>query len=337
MSLGKLIRDIRVKSGLTQIEFARRLYKDQRTICAYERNRIQPPVDFLMQLSREFGVQILIGNKVDIYKESNMKDEIFKFITEHLTDEDYLLDELIEYENILTDYSDQLPIGFIEKIEEWGLEKEKIKGIISKDEYEQLGIFYLGDYRSITLCWCDHDSNDDWLERHSENPRRNEETCEEGDKYLYWMNELWSVYLQRDFPNITREELIMALYSCIDALFLINDERIYDLGNLDVTKLKEYKSDISLTQSTIPAIAITYKDKENNINIEFLPYNKEALMHIKEGYYNERTFIESVKLEIPSDDIVICTNGEYYMGLVVVTKAYYEKRLSEARTKWEMV
>lgn len=56
MSLGKRIREYRIKRGLTQMQLAVRLQMTEANISSYERDKSAPPSDKLNQLSDILGV-----------------------------------------------------------------------------------------------------------------------------------------------------------------------------------------------------------------------------------------------------------------------------------------
>lgn len=56
MSLGKRIREYRIKRGLTQMQLAARLQMTEANISSYERDKSAPPSDKLNQLSDILGV-----------------------------------------------------------------------------------------------------------------------------------------------------------------------------------------------------------------------------------------------------------------------------------------
>ncbi|QGG57421.1 helix-turn-helix domain-containing protein [Paenibacillus sp. B01] len=56
MSLGKRIREYRVKRGLTQMQLATKLQMSEANISSYERDKSAPPSDKLSQLAELLGV-----------------------------------------------------------------------------------------------------------------------------------------------------------------------------------------------------------------------------------------------------------------------------------------
>lgn len=55
---GIRLREVRIKSGLTQKETAKRFNISPSTLNRYERNDRIPPIDFLMEFSIAFGVKL---------------------------------------------------------------------------------------------------------------------------------------------------------------------------------------------------------------------------------------------------------------------------------------
>lgn len=54
--LGNVIRELRLASGLNQVEFARKLSVTKQTISNWENNNIQPSIDMLGKIADFFNV-----------------------------------------------------------------------------------------------------------------------------------------------------------------------------------------------------------------------------------------------------------------------------------------
>lgn len=65
-TIGKRIRILRKKSGLTQAELARRLYVSNNTVSSWERDRTRPDIIIIVQIAEIFHVSLnylLVGEK----------------------------------------------------------------------------------------------------------------------------------------------------------------------------------------------------------------------------------------------------------------------------------
>ena len=58
MNIGKKIKNLRIKSGLSQEELAKRIGVSRESISHYENGRVIPPIDVLELIAKELGVPI---------------------------------------------------------------------------------------------------------------------------------------------------------------------------------------------------------------------------------------------------------------------------------------
>ena len=322
MDLSELILKIRKEFNLSQDILARRLYRDQRTISAYERGKITPPIDFLTQVSQEFDLEISIkNNEFTLKRRLSMREQIYNFIVNNTITNDYLLEELLSYEELIDKYGRQLPNNLSELLSTAHIESKNIVGVLCKDNRDEIGIFYFGKYKSRILFWHPLYTNvelpDDFK---IETPDDKELEGEESkSKYTFLKNELWIALLQRDIDNVTDEELIQALYSTIHSLIVTKDSRINNLMELDTKELKSYINDISLSSETVKTLAIVYSDifDKDKYLVTFELFHKKHFSGCSK--YHE-------VIDIPSNEILACTqynlSGE---DLIVLHSEYYEK------------
>ena len=83
--IGKRIKELRKKFGLTQVELGKKLNVTKVSVCCYELGTRTPSLDTLIDLSNVFNVNLdyLIGN--DIYVISDQTEEYgFKISKEEL-------------------------------------------------------------------------------------------------------------------------------------------------------------------------------------------------------------------------------------------------------------
>ncbi len=73
VSYGIIIKNIRKRKGLTQLELANKIGLDKTTISAYEREKIMPPTDVFFRICEICQAEILfdINNKVYTIKNLN--------------------------------------------------------------------------------------------------------------------------------------------------------------------------------------------------------------------------------------------------------------------------
>ena len=247
MGVAEEIFKIRTKLGLTQKEFARKMNRDQRTICSYEKGRIEPPLDFFMELTKKFNLKIKIGTDISIEKENldtamDLKMEIYNFLISNVVDEDFLKDELINYETIILKYKDMLPKNFIEYISSNNIDTSKIVGTITKDEFSQLGLYYMGEKNAVTILYCSEENNIRW----EENPRIQMWEAESNVQMYSYDNPLLLVYIQRDFDIMSKEDFIIAFYSCICSIDILGDISKVSFEAFNVEELKKYLNDMTL-------------------------------------------------------------------------------------------
>ncbi|MBQ6334138.1 MAG: helix-turn-helix transcriptional regulator [Erysipelotrichaceae bacterium] len=71
MELGSRIKDFRTKAGLTQEEFAERLYVSRQTISSWENDKSYPDIHSLLMMSDLFAISLdtLIKGDIEIMKE----------------------------------------------------------------------------------------------------------------------------------------------------------------------------------------------------------------------------------------------------------------------------
>lgn len=58
MNIGERIKELRIKLGLSQLEFANRVGVSRQSLSHYETGRVIPPIDVLETIAKEFGVSI---------------------------------------------------------------------------------------------------------------------------------------------------------------------------------------------------------------------------------------------------------------------------------------
>ncbi len=80
--IGENIRSIRLKSGLTQAQFAESLKKSQSTIYSYECGAILPSFDVLMKISQIYGIPI--GHIMGIEWQPVSQDVLHRIYTIYL-------------------------------------------------------------------------------------------------------------------------------------------------------------------------------------------------------------------------------------------------------------
>ena len=83
--IGKRIKELRKKAGLTQVELGKKINVTKVSVCCYELGTRTPSLDTLVDLSNIFNVNLdyLLGN--DIYVVSDQKEEYgFKLSEEEL-------------------------------------------------------------------------------------------------------------------------------------------------------------------------------------------------------------------------------------------------------------
>ena len=70
MELGSRIKDFRTKAGLTQEEFAERLYVSRQTISSWENDKSYPDIHSLLMMSDLFAISLdtLIKGDIEIMK-----------------------------------------------------------------------------------------------------------------------------------------------------------------------------------------------------------------------------------------------------------------------------
>lgn len=316
MNIGEEIVKIRtVIANCSQQAFADILYKDQRTVSSYERNIISPPVDVLQQIAKEFNVKIEITPTGIIVKEivdmkKDIREEMYNFIMNNALSDDFKKSDLLDYECLVREYKDRLPIGFEEDIERLGITKEKVCGAITKDEYEQLGIFYMGENKGTTLLYCSEENNKWWYDEGRYRVISDDTTSV---VYKYGNNPLWLVYLERDIENINKETFIKTFYSSIFGLIIESDERVENLKNLDIDALKEYTDDYSVDKEYVKAYIWDRGDGYVIIDRYF------------EGDdYNEYYKAYKCLVEIPSKEILLCPINSLGESNIVVSKEYRE-------------
>ena len=75
MTTGMLIREARLRAGLTQIELAQRSDKDRAQLARWERDAVQPSLETLRELIRACGLELTFGlaNYDDSYDEWILK------------------------------------------------------------------------------------------------------------------------------------------------------------------------------------------------------------------------------------------------------------------------
>ena len=64
MTVQELVKNIRTDNELTQQQLADLVHRDQRTVAAYESGKIIPSIDVMLQLSRLFEVDIILGKDI---------------------------------------------------------------------------------------------------------------------------------------------------------------------------------------------------------------------------------------------------------------------------------
>ena len=82
MYLGKRIKELRLKKGLTQLELANLLFVNDRTISKWEQERGNPDVSVIPQLANILGVSIdylMTGKEYNSSKENNKNESIEYF------------------------------------------------------------------------------------------------------------------------------------------------------------------------------------------------------------------------------------------------------------------
>lgn len=96
--VGKRIRELREKKGLTQKALARQLNMNTRTLGFYETGDRNPPIDVLNQLADFFDVSVdFLLNRTDIpnlYKEKDIIEKQKKEMNKYFTIEE--LEEFIQ-------------------------------------------------------------------------------------------------------------------------------------------------------------------------------------------------------------------------------------------------
>ncbi len=81
MYLGKRIKELRIKKGLTQLELANSLFLDDRTISKWEQERGNPNIDIIPSLAKILGVSIdyLFNGKEYIPTQDHIIEEAVKY------------------------------------------------------------------------------------------------------------------------------------------------------------------------------------------------------------------------------------------------------------------
>lgn len=320
-NVAKEIIKLRNGLGLTQTDFAKRLGKDQRTISAYENGVVWPPVDILHQIAEEFNVKVEISTEYVKFKEldsinDNIRKQICAFILNNVVSDDFKQEDLIEYKYLVERYKDKLPSYFEDKVNELYLDKSKIVGAVSKDNYRWLYVYYMNDDRALLLF--KQDSVFEWennlysfdifdLENYFD------EKIDPEYLYVYDSNPLWLAYLQRDIDVISKEALVAAFRTCIDTLLTLKDERHRLLDLMDIEKLKEYIDDYSLGKETVEAVITKYIDIDNNDHLRVAISSPQQF----EFFINKAPH---ALVNIPSNEIILC--GDF--DEIILNKDYYK-------------
>lgn len=80
MMLGKRIRMLRHKSGMTQGDLAKKLEISQSAVGMYEQGRREPPYDLLIKISKLFDVKLdwLLSDDKELTELDEMLEDFFK-------------------------------------------------------------------------------------------------------------------------------------------------------------------------------------------------------------------------------------------------------------------
>ncbi len=95
MLLGKRLKDLRKKKGLTQQELGDLINVTKVSICCYENGTRMPTIDTLLELGKVFGVDVayFLGHDEVVQK----KDKEFFYLAE---EEILILEELRKHDNL---------------------------------------------------------------------------------------------------------------------------------------------------------------------------------------------------------------------------------------------
>lgn len=339
MNIKDLIVTIRKEHNLTQEELAKRLFKSQRTISSYEKGRIQPTVDVLNQLSKEFNIQILINNDFRMVQDENtiyndvrdeiLESDIYYFITDNLCKEDYSASDVMSYAYLSFDYKNLLPAGIDEYLKELKIDSRNIVGVI--DKFSNLALFYKKKDRAEAFFCSNPCVSNNWKQLLKSIVTTKEEDLSALSKYKYTYiyNELWAFYLEEnmeyvgDTKNITKEQIIFALYSSVESLIINNDDRVFNLTNIDTHLLKQYTEDISLGKDKVSVFGSVYKKFDDTEGVSVILLNKDIST---DDILNSN---EWCQLELNTEDIILCSPSLINNYCYVVVESHALKRIKE--------
>lgn len=146
----KLIKNIRKNHQLTQEEFAKMLYKDQRTISAYETKRAMPTIDFIMSLVNVFDIDLLFSdNKIHLKDKRIMKKQIYEYTSSNLPTDMKL--DFIKYDDIVNNYSDRIPSNFTNALKQNDVSTDNVYAYITPDDYSQFCVAIKGNSNSVNI------------------------------------------------------------------------------------------------------------------------------------------------------------------------------------------